>query len=85
MHLWGDFISKVGFPIALVMFLCFVAWSIIPDIKRWWRENARQAKALADSVPNIEHCLQRMADGGESQTGLLREMNRKLDLLLERH
>lgn len=84
LSMWVEFATKYGLPWLLVAFMCLVCWKVLPDVRSWWRENAKQAKAMADSVPRIEKCLERIADGGESQLALMIDANRKLDQLLSR-
>lgn len=81
---WLDMISNFGVPVGMLAVIVVAAFKIIPVLLRRLKAASKQSDALTDCVPRMEEHLRRMADGNSSQLELLKEMNRKLDLLIGR-
>lgn len=58
---WVYVVSNVGFPVGLLLFLCLVAWKLLPHIISWFKATTAQSHAVHDAVPEIKKSLASIA------------------------
>lgn len=74
-----DFIASVGMPGALLLVMVIWALKVTPTMLRRLRSASRQSETLALAIPDIQRSLHRMAEGGDDQLAMLRDLSKKMD------
>lgn len=78
-----DFIANVGIPGGILLVIVLALIRLVPVYVRSLEKRDKQAQAIADCMPRIEQCVEKMADGNSTLLDLLRQMNAKLDQIHE--
>lgn len=77
-----DQISKLGIPAAILFFVGWILYKLVPAAIARMAVASEQSRIMAEAVPRMEASLRTIADSSSSSNSLMVEMNGKLDLLI---
>jgi len=76
---WLTILERLGLPIFLVLFICAVAWKLLPHVVEWFKQGTVSAKIVADAIPDMRESLHQMAQSTLIGEEKLKTIEQKAD------